>query len=35
VNAKTGEPYAIEFLSEGVSFERVPLFYKSSLDRTR
>jgi microcin C transport system substrate-binding protein len=33
VNAKTGEPYAIEFLSEGVGFERVPLFYKSSLDR--
>ena len=33
VNAKTGEPYAIEFLSEGPGFERVPLFYKSSLDR--
>jgi microcin C transport system substrate-binding protein len=32
VNAKTGEPYAIEFLSEGPGFERVPLFYKSSLD---
>jgi microcin C transport system substrate-binding protein len=33
VNVKTGEPYAIEFLSEGPGFERVPLFYKSSLDR--
>jgi microcin C transport system substrate-binding protein len=33
VNAKTGEPYSIEFLSEGSGFERVPLFYKSSLDR--
>jgi microcin C transport system substrate-binding protein len=33
VKAKTGEPYAIEFLSEGPGFERVPLFYKSSLDR--
>jgi microcin C transport system substrate-binding protein len=33
VNAKTGEPYAIEFLTEGPGFERVPLFYKSSLDR--
>jgi microcin C transport system substrate-binding protein len=32
VNAKTGELYAIEFLSEGSGFERVPLFYKSSLD---
>jgi microcin C transport system substrate-binding protein len=32
VNAKTGEPYAIEFLVEGQGFERVPLFYKSSLD---
>jgi microcin C transport system substrate-binding protein len=33
VNAKTGEPYAIEFLSEGSGFERVFLFYKPSLDR--
>jgi microcin C transport system substrate-binding protein len=33
VKAKTGEPYVIEFLSEGPGFERVPLFYKSSLDR--
>jgi microcin C transport system substrate-binding protein len=32
VNVKTGEPYAIEFLVEGQGFERVPLFYKSSLD---
>jgi microcin C transport system substrate-binding protein len=33
VNTKAGEPYAIEFLTEGPGFERVPLFYKSSLDR--
>jgi microcin C transport system substrate-binding protein len=33
VNVKTGEPYAIEFLSEGSGFERVFLFYKPSLDR--
>jgi microcin C transport system substrate-binding protein len=33
VNARTGEPYAVEFLTEGPGFERVPLFYKSSLDR--
>jgi microcin C transport system substrate-binding protein len=33
VNVKTGEPYTLEFLSEGPGFERVPLFYKSSLDR--
>jgi microcin C transport system substrate-binding protein len=33
VNAKTGEPYAIEFLAEDPSFERVFLFYKPSLDR--
>jgi len=33
VNAKTGEPYAVEFLAEDPSFERVFLFYKPSLDR--
>ena len=33
VNAKTGEPYTIEFLSEEPGFERVFLFYKPSLDR--
>ena len=33
VKAKTGEPYAIEFLAEGSDFERVFLFYKPSLDR--
>jgi microcin C transport system substrate-binding protein len=33
VNAKTGEPYTIEFLAEDPSFERVFLFYKPSLDR--
>ena len=33
VNAKTGEPYAIEFLTEDPSFQRVFLFYKPSLDR--
>ena len=33
VNAKTGEPYAVEFLTEDPSFERVFLFYKPSLDR--
>jgi microcin C transport system substrate-binding protein len=33
VNAKTGEPYAIEFLTEDPSFQRVVLFYKPSLDR--
>src|SRR5215469_8430233 len=33
VNVKTGESYAIEFLSEGSGFERVFLFYKPSLDR--
>jgi microcin C transport system substrate-binding protein len=33
VNVKTGDPYAIEFLSEGSGFERVFLFYKPSLDR--
>jgi len=33
VKTKTGEPYAVEFLSEGAGFERVFLFYKPSLDR--
>ena len=33
VNSKTGEPYAVEFLAEDPSFERVFLFYKPSLDR--
>jgi microcin C transport system substrate-binding protein len=33
VNAKTGEPYAIEFLADDPNFERVFLFYKPSLDR--
>jgi microcin C transport system substrate-binding protein len=33
VNVKTGEPYAIEFLTDGSGFERVFLFYKPSLDR--
>jgi microcin C transport system substrate-binding protein len=33
VNAKTGEPYTIEFLANDPTFERVFLFYKPSLDR--
>ena len=33
VDAKTGEPYEIEFLAEDPSFERVFLFYKPSLER--
>jgi microcin C transport system substrate-binding protein len=33
VDGKTGEPYAVEFLAEDPSFERVFLFYKPSLDR--
>jgi len=33
VNTKTSEPYAIEFLTEDPTFERVFLFYKPSLDR--
>ncbi len=32
-NTKTGEPYAVEFLTEDPNFERVFLFYKPSLDR--
>jgi microcin C transport system substrate-binding protein len=33
VDGKTGEPFAVEFLAEDPSFERVFLFYKPSLDR--
>jgi microcin C transport system substrate-binding protein len=33
VDAKTGEPFAVEFLADDPSFERVFLFYKPSLDR--
>ncbi len=32
-NAKTGEPYAVEFLIDDPSFERIVLLYKPSLDR--
>ena len=32
-NAKTGEPYTVEFLADDPSMERVFLFYKPSLDR--
>jgi microcin C transport system substrate-binding protein len=33
VEGKTGEPYAVEFLSDDPSFERVFLFYQPSLER--
>jgi microcin C transport system substrate-binding protein len=33
VNAATGEPYAIEFLVEEPTYERLVLFYKPSLER--
>ena len=33
VNSKTGEPYAVEFLTEDPAFERVFLFYKPALSR--
>ena len=33
VNAKTGEPFSVEFLAEDPSFERVFLFMKPSLER--
>jgi microcin C transport system substrate-binding protein len=33
VNGKTGEPYAVEFLTDDPAFERVFLFYKPSLVR--
>ena len=33
VNAKTGEPFEVEFLANAPLFERVFLFYKPSLER--
>ena len=33
VDAKTGEPYTVEFLADEPAFERVFLFYKPSLER--
>ncbi len=33
VNSKTGDPFSVEFLSNAPIFERVFLFYKSSLER--
>jgi microcin C transport system substrate-binding protein len=33
VNAKTGEPFTIELLSDDAATERVMLFYKPSLER--
>jgi len=33
VNGKTGEPFTVELLAAGPSFERVFLFYKPSLER--
>jgi microcin C transport system substrate-binding protein len=33
VNAKTGEPFSVEFLAEDPTTERLVLFYKPSLDR--
>jgi microcin C transport system substrate-binding protein len=33
VNAKTGEPFAVEFLADDPSFERIFLFYQPSLNR--
>jgi microcin C transport system substrate-binding protein len=33
VNAKTGAPFELEFLTEDPNFEKVFLFYKPSLDR--
>ncbi len=33
VNAKTGEPFTVEFLSNTPNFERVFLYYKASLER--
>jgi microcin C transport system substrate-binding protein len=33
VDAKTNEPFSVEFLADDPSFERVFLFYKPSLDR--
>ena len=33
VNAKTGEPFSVEFLANAPLFERIFLFYKPSLER--
>src|SRR5262249_3116418 len=33
VNAKTGEPFKVEFLLSSPAFERVALFYKPALER--
>jgi len=33
VNAKSGEPYSLEFLADDPTFERLVLFYKPSLQR--
>jgi microcin C transport system substrate-binding protein len=33
VNAKTGEPFKIEFLLQSPAFERIVLFYKPALER--
>ena len=33
VNAKTGEPYAVEIMAEDPALERIALFYKPSLER--
>jgi microcin C transport system substrate-binding protein len=33
IDTRTGSPYAVEFLADDPSFERVFLFYKPSLDR--
>jgi microcin C transport system substrate-binding protein len=33
VNAKTGEPYSVEFLADDPTIERLVLFYKPSLQR--
>jgi microcin C transport system substrate-binding protein len=33
VNAKTGEPFSVEFLADDPTFERLVLFYKPSLQR--
>ena len=33
VNAKTGEPFTVEFLADDPSFERVFLFFRPSLER--
>jgi microcin C transport system substrate-binding protein len=33
VNAKTGEPFTIDFLLVSPAFERIVLFYKPALER--